>query len=176
VATFDNRPVDDVIRDMAIAELAREGVQVSVERGPEGYRLLLPTGMVMFLANITRAAEDIDPGDWDEMVRRQVQGLLASQSYTQPENLSAEQLRRQVRTRLISDEETEHEDTSYARPFAPGIVQVLCVDYPQSVATLSAKTLPELPLSLYELYAVGQANTDAEPIAVVRLSGLDKRF
>ena len=44
MATFDNRPVDDAIWEMTIAELAREGVQVSVERRPavaEGLRLAI---------------------------------------------------------------------------------------------------------------------------------------
>jgi hypothetical protein len=39
---------------------------------------------------------------------------------------------------------------------------VLCLDTPTAVLTLSAESLPKLPLSVEELYRQGQTNTDAE--------------
>jgi hypothetical protein len=165
VTDHGNRPVEDVILELALAQWTARGVAVTVERAPEGYRLNVPgTDVVFFLANVTAQAKELDPGEWEDLVRRFVQQQFETQSDPRPETLRADDLRRQVRTRLLSDAPDEFSDTAYARPFAPGLIQVLCVDYPQAVITISSQVLPQLALPVDELYAAGQANTDAEPV------------
>lgn len=35
-------------------------------------------------------------------------------------------------------------DLTYGRPFAPGVIEVLCVDYPRTVATLGGTCWPNV--------------------------------
>jgi hypothetical protein len=164
MTSLPERPREDVILELAVAEFARRGIEAPVERAPEGYRITLPTGKVMLLVNLVHYSQDLDPSEWEELVRDFVHGALESETATAPEKLSAGQLRHQIRTRLVRDIEDSQVDTSYAREFTPGMIQVLCVDYPETVVTLDAQQLTKLALPAQDLYAIGQANTDAEPV------------
>ncbi|WP_261974850.1 metal ABC transporter permease, partial [Curtobacterium sp. B18] len=91
------------------------------------------------------------------------------QAYSEPavEDLSADELRQRIRLRILSEHSgvaSDPTDLDYARPFAPGLVLGLCVDYPTMVSTLSGPTLLRLPLGTDELFALGQLNTDDEPV------------
>ena len=158
------RSIEKAILDLALAELARRGENVTVERHEEGYRLALCSGNTMLLANLTRIAEDVDSKDWPELVAYQVNVQLDSERQTPPQKLTKKELSGRVLTRLVSDEKDEWSHYDYARKFAPGIVQVLCVDYPQTVQTLDDKCILGMALSLDEMYQKGQINTDAELI------------
>jgi len=155
--------VRQTVLEQVQAELDKINVTYTVETAPEGFRLNLSTGLQMVLANLTEKAMRVDRAEWPTLVAAYVE--QAQSQPTPPEHLSADDLRARVHTRLISDTADEWDNTStYARPFAPGVVQVLCVDYPQMVATLPDKTVDKLALPLVELWQYGQANTDAEPI------------
>jgi len=160
---IDELTARQTVLELVQAELDKINVTYTVEMAPEGFRLNLSTGLQMVLANLTEQAKRVDRAEWPTLVATYV--ARAQSQPTPPEHLSADELRTQVRTRLVPDTRDEWDGTStYARPFAPGIVQVLCVDYPQMVTTVSDKTLDKLALPLNELWQYGQANTDAEPI------------
>jgi hypothetical protein len=159
------RPAEDVILDLVLEELARRGQTAAVSRHEEGYRLTLSGGgHILFLANLTRNAQGIDPRHWPELVAGQIGGHLDDAGWDAPEELSADELRSRIRTRLLSDQKDEWSSFDYARPFAPGIIQVLCVDCPHVVTTLGDDSIPQMALTLEEMYFHGQENTDAEPI------------
>lgn len=85
------------------------------------------------------------------------------------DTLTAEQLRQQVRTRLIpansgGDGRPNMPTFRYARPFSDGLILALCMDFPQSVQYVTDANLDHMALGLDELYAFGQLNTDAELI------------
>jgi hypothetical protein len=91
------------------------------------------------------------------------------------ESLDAAALRAQVRSRLLADLD-DVVDLSYARPFAPGLVEALCIDFPNSVATVGAEALCRLALPVDELFEAGRRNTDAEPIEEHGLLAEGARF
>ena len=90
--------------------------------------------------------------------------ILISRANQPAEELDAEMLRRQVRTRLLSDVEDDRLDLSYARPFAPGLIVAICIDYPETVRTIDSSTVSKLSLTPDEVFRAGQENTNAEPI------------
>lgn len=165
-------PVDDVIRDLAVAECAARGVAVVVARHEEGYQLTLPDGYVMFLVNVTRIAKGAAREQWPALVAQHIAAHLGIKQQTPPEGLTREELRTRVMTRLVGSDKDRWVDHEYARAFAPGVVQVLCVDYPQTVATLSDRSIPQMAMTLDEMYEQGQKNTDAE--ALDRLFQIDE--
>ncbi|MCL2503698.1 MAG: hypothetical protein FWE94_03695 [Coriobacteriia bacterium] len=178
--TTPARDIEDRVLQLVLDEFARLDILAEVSREHDGYHLALPNGAVMFLAGLTKNALDSDPEAWAAMAASQVGSFLASLKDAPPESLGEAELRARIRTRLIdgdyNDEdewgrivglppaETAQTDFPYARKFAPGVIQVLCVDYPQTVRTLDAETLPKMALPADELFDEGQKNTDAEAI------------
>ena len=86
-------------------------------------------------------------------------GRIAEQSVTDPD-----ELRQRVRTRIIPADLAANPHLSYARPFPGGLALALCLDFPNTVTTVSNGHLEKYPLSLDELYHWGQINTDNEAI------------
>ena len=82
------------------------------------------------------------------------------------EQLSADQLRQQVRSRILpAAEGSPNEPTfRYARPFGDRLMVALCVDFPRSVQYVTDDNLTGLSLNLDDLHTFGQMNTDREPV------------
>jgi hypothetical protein len=84
-----------------------------------------------------------------------------------PAHLTADDVRGRIRTQLFrADHANRFTDATfrYARPFSDGIVVGLCLDFPDDVVTVTDDSLDGLPLTVDELYAYGQLNTDKEPV------------
>ena len=83
-----------------------------------------------------------------------------------PTDLSADELRAQVRTRILPGGEGQPNEPTFhhARPFADDLILALCVDFPTTVSYINDAHVDKLALSLDELYAFGQLNTDKEPV------------
>lgn len=70
------------------------------------------------------------------------------------------ELRASIRTRLVLPDD----DRTYARKFTDNLVVALAVDGATSVQMHTDKSLVKSSIDIDELYQLGQANTDAEPI------------
>jgi len=153
--------IRDTVLHLVETELDARGISYTSEMLPEGYLLDLDIDVQMFLGNLTESLKRVDPIEWPVMVARHVAQL---DSRPKPSSqMSAVELREQIRTRLIAASPNDA-SLSYARPFAPGIIQVLCLDHPTMVSVLSDDSLPELALPIDQLWQHGQVNTDNEAI------------
>ncbi len=166
-----HRRGDPVVGDaLQVATLARQaledrGIASRIEGADDvdGVRLVGPDGFVWILANLVGTVRRFPRHEWPGLVAGHVAGLLETRDAVPAEQLAEGELRARLRTRLIADVGLAV-DLSYGRRFAPGVVEMLCVDHPQTVATLGVNVLAKLSLSLDELFEQGRKNTDAEPI------------
>lgn len=102
------------------------------------------------------------PSQWEATLQRWVQfATEASRAQSAP-RLNVDEVLSIVRTRIIATAEADGYD--YGRPFAEGLFQVLCLDYPTHVVTLTDKNIGDLEVPLDALFGLGQIDTDAEPI------------
>jgi len=114
--------------------------------------------------NLIDELTQTDPSKHEVTIERWVafimeSGRIAEQSVTDPD-----ELRQRVRTRIIPANLAANPHLSYARPFPGGLALALCLDFPNTVTTVSNGHLEKYPLSLDELYHWGQINTDNEAI------------
>ncbi len=89
---------------------------------------------------------------------------------THPTKLTAEELRAQIRVRVLPEKYAEV--MGYSLPIADGLLLGLCVDYPNTIRMVLNEDLDEMALSLEEMYEYGRRNTDAEPISPVPGDGV----
>jgi len=153
---------------LAQRALAERGMETTVEVLPgERARLVGTDGRVFLLENLAAQVHGEPPAVQADMVADHFDRMIQAYSEPAPEDLGADELRDRIRLRILSEHggtPSDPADLSYARPFAPGLVLGLCVDYPTMVSTLSASALPKLALGVDELFAIGQLNTDDEPV------------
>ena len=69
-----------------------------------------------------------------------------------------------MRTRILTPDLAADPHFSYARPFPGDLALGLCLDFPNTVTTVTDQHLEKYPIGLDELYHYGQINTDGEPI------------
>lgn len=148
--------------------LAERGVEATIahDAQPEDVALVAESGMRYPLFNAIAKTQGMTADEASRVIGEHLDSLLDAESATPLEQLTAEQLRQQIRTRLLPGGQGRADEPTfaYARAFSDGIILVLCVDFPRSVLFVSDANLHELALSLDELYAFGQLNTDREPI------------
>ena len=114
--------------------------------------------------NLIDELTQTDPSTHEVTIERWVafimeSGRIAEQSVTDPD-----ELRQRVRTRIIPANLAANPHLSYARPFPGGLALALCLDFPNTVTTVSNGHLEKYPIGLDELYHWGQINTDNEAI------------
>ncbi len=152
--------------------LAERGVEATIahdaqpDSQPEDVALVADSGRRYPLFNAIAKTRGLTADEASRVIAEHLDNLLDAQGSTPLEQLSAEQLRQQVRTRLLAGGQGRPDEPTfaYARAFSDGILLVLCVDFPRSVQFIADAHLDQLALSLDELYAFGQLNTDREPI------------
>lgn len=152
---------------LARRTLAERGVETTIEPqedDPTRLQLRGADGQVYLLGNLAGLVHGQDPRTQADIVARHFDAMVQGEREPDAEDLTADELRDQIRLRIMSVSTPDALDLSYARPFAPGLVLALCLDQPTMVKTLSAGTVAKLPLSLDELFALGQLRTDAEPV------------
>lgn len=147
---------------------AERGVETTISHGaePEDVTLLGESGQRYPLFNALAKSRGASAAEATDIITQHIDSLLDAESAVPPSELSAEQLRRQVRTRILPSEPggADEPKFEYAREFSEGLITVLCVDFPRSVQYISDLHVPKLALPLDDLYAFGQLNTDREPI------------
>jgi hypothetical protein len=125
--------------------------------GDDGYQFAL--------FNLIVKCRDADPSRWKAIARGHIGTLIRARREAAPAELDRTALLQQVRTRVVPASMIEGRvDLSYAHPVAPGLVLVICIDYPETVTTLNSADVVRLAAPVHELFAAGLRNTAAEPI------------
>ena len=166
------KPETEATSLVALAQraLAERGLETTVEPPAgdlEHARLVGTDGRVFLLENLASQVQGEPPATQADIIAEHFDRMI--QAYSEPpvEELGPDELRDRIRLRVLAEDSgvpSDPTDLSYARPFAPGLVLGLCVDYPTMVSTISTPTLSALPLGVDELFAIGQLNTDDEPV------------
>ncbi|MDR1187661.1 MAG: hypothetical protein LBK95_09435 [Bifidobacteriaceae bacterium] len=115
------------------------------------------------MGSLYSLADQIDPVEYGDLVDQWLDLATASEYRTDPEDLSPDELRRQVRTRLVSSLFDGLEPYPYARRPFPLVGQIICIDYPEAIIRVTGQLAAKMALPVDQLFAPGQANTDAEP-------------
>ena len=102
--------------------------------------------------NLVSELTQADPAQHEAIIERWVAFIIESE------------LRQRVRTRILTPGLAADPHFSYARPFPGGLALGLCLDFPNTVTTVTDQHLEKYPIGLDELYHYGQINTDGEPI------------
>lgn len=97
-------------------------------------------------------------------VSTHVGSLVRAERAPKGDELTPDDLRRQIRTRILADSADPLMTPEYSRRVAPGLKAALNLDFPETVSTVSDQMLPSLALPPNELFLFGQANVDREPI------------
>lgn len=123
----------------------------------DGWRRINVENLIDELAQTDPSTHEVRIERWVAFIMES--GRIAEQSVTDPD-----ELRQRVRTRIIPANLAANPHLSYARPFPGGLALALCLDFPNTVTTVSNGHLEKYPIGLDELYHYGQINTDNEPI------------
>ena len=123
----------------------------------DGWRRINVENLIDELAQTDPSKHEVRIERWVAFIMES--GRIAEQSVTNPD-----ELRQRVRTRIIPADLAADPHLSYARPFPGGLALALCLDFPNTVTTVTNEHLDKYPLSLDELYHWGQINTDNEAI------------
>lgn len=154
----------DWMRATAHRFLAENGVEATLDA--DGATFTAADGLKITLDNVVNTCINAPREDWLGIVERHFGRLARSTGLPEIENLTPEQFRAQVRTRLHPSDALNMggiDMSGYARPVADGLSVVLCVDFPETVTYLSNNHAAAIP-DLDEAFRLGQANTDTEPI------------
>ena len=123
----------------------------------DGWRRINVENLIDELAQTDPSKHEVTIERWVAFIMES--GRIAEQSVTDPD-----ELRQRVRTRIIPADLAANPHLSYARPFPGGLALALCLDFPNTVTTVSNGHLEKYPIGLDELYHWGQINTDNEAI------------
>ena len=123
----------------------------------DGWRRINVENLIDELAQTDPSKHEVTIERWVAFIMES--GRIAEQSVTDPD-----ELRQRVRTRIIPADLAADPHLSYARPFPGGLALALCLDFPNTVTTVTNEHIDKYPLSLDELYHWGQINTDNEAI------------
>ena len=163
---FPALSTDDVawIRRTAGAVLAARGVEATLES--DGATFTAADGYRISLDNAVATCAALPREEWVGYLEQHFGAMAGATALPRIEDLTPEQLRAQIRTRILPTNalgSAEIDLSGYARPVADGLWAVLCVDFPETVSYVSPATAARLP-DLDEAFRIGQTNTDAEPI------------
>ncbi|MDO5093498.1 MAG: hypothetical protein Q4D79_08775 [Propionibacteriaceae bacterium] len=158
--------VEEALLELVVREFRALGYEPQVQGSGDGAAIHLTrvgdAAHIRFnLANTFDMARRCPPEAWPALAADRVRAFLDMTFLQLPRELTAEQLRAQIRTRLFPPSQAGFD---YARTIAEGLTLVLAVDYPSTVLAVADPLLEGIPLPLDELYTLGQANTDQEPI------------
>ncbi|MDR0593238.1 MAG: hypothetical protein LBG60_08305 [Bifidobacteriaceae bacterium] len=160
---MDDANRGDGIGQAVLEALADHGLPARLGHDGEQDVVELADGTRFGLRSLYQVAGQADRAQWRGLAERWAVMTLAAPLRTEPTAMSADELRRHVRTRLISSMHGGLDPYPYARRTFPLVGQILCVDYPETVVKVDADMAGRLALPTAELFGRGQANTDAEP-------------
>lgn len=166
-APDDAAPIEQRVTAIAREVAAEAGFEtVALETAdPHEPVLVGDDGYQFALYNLITMCRDADPTQWRSIAQNHIGSLVRARRQATPAQLDRTALLQQVRARVVPDVGLDGPvDLSYARPVAPGLALVLCIDYPETVTTVNAAEVAKLAAPLDELFEVGLLNTAAEPV------------
>jgi hypothetical protein len=156
----------DQVRDMMREALVARGLTVVVN----GDHLQVPDGPTFGLWNVAALCHGSFPSEetWRGIVTGHVDKLMFGYVAGDPfDGLTDEDLRSRVYTRLWGESFLpDYEAPSV--PFAPGIVEVLCLDVPGGTALISTDRVERFG-GWDALHPIGRANLEARPFEEMEL-------
>lgn len=164
------QPADRIewVTSIARRILAERGIETTIQHGaqPEDVTLIASDSQGYPLFNAFAKTHGASAELAMQIIAEHIDNLLDSRGTPSPTDLSADELRAQVRTRILPGGEGQPNEPTfhYARPFADDLILALCVDFPTTVSYINDAHVDKLALSFDELYAFGQLNTDKEPV------------
>lgn len=150
-------------RQLILAELTRRNIPADLITEGSVQLISIGDGRSFSVNALAEHLMQVHPEDHEKVMAEQVEAMLLSFGQPNLGDLSEEQLLAQVRTRLIHAKE----GFSYGRAFGEELIQVLCIDYPETLMLLDDEAIKGLPVPVDILFEAGQANTDAEEIGGV---------
>lgn len=161
----------DWMRATARRILAEHGVETTPDA--DGATLIAADGYRITLDNPVANCASRPRDEWLTILEQHFGRMARSTSQPDIDDLTIDQIRNQVRTRLVPNDLLTGmgiDMTSYARPVSDDLAAVLCIDLPETITYVSSHHAEQLS-DLDELFRFGQLHTDAEPIDTVQEIG-----
>lgn len=156
----------DLVRGLMREALEARGLTVIVN----GDHLQVPDGPTFGLYNVAALCHSSYPSEqvWRDVVAAHVEKLMFGYVAGDPfEGMTEDELRSRVYTRLWS-QQTLPDYEAPSVPFAPGLVEVLCLDLPGGTALISSDRVERFG-GWDVLHPVGRANLEARPFEEMEL-------
>lgn len=102
--------------------------------------------------------------EWPNAVDDHVRLLLVADRHPAQPPLSRQECESQLRCQLRAEALDPGVDLSYARRFAPGILEVLSLAGPQGVVVMTSGMIQRQSVDVDDAFSLGRRNTDAEPV------------
>lgn len=145
-----------------IERLGEQGVAATPVLTEHGKMLAFEGGGMLSMENLVDDMLGSPVSQWYSVLQRWVAFALEEIRERDVSLMDVDAIHAMIRTRVVPADSSN--ERAYARPFCEGLVQVLCLDHPTSVVTLGDEAVGTLGGSIDQLFAQGQANTDAELI------------
>lgn len=157
--------IDNIVV-LTTMRLYNHGLEATVVPGTEGVDTVLVDqhGHQFPLRNLMAHLVPLSPmtDDFHDYLTEHVDSVVAALSAPSIEQLSAEEWLQQVRVRLLPESARVDIPAAYAQSVAPGLVAVLCIDSPHSVAFVTDADLEGR--NVRALFDAGFLSVMAEPI------------
>ncbi|MFC2360288.1 MAG: hypothetical protein ACFNME_05600, partial [Actinomyces dentalis] len=147
---------------MAAARLEARGIPTvcgSGQYGPELRGELEGGPFTYYLGNTIDELLGVDESQWDGLLDRRIAGVLAAAARSP--DVSAEEWRAALRTRIINANSIPEEFDTVTRPFCGPLVLALYLRTSGGVRLVGRDE--DAPLGVEEMFEIGQANSEAEP-------------
>ncbi|GAB2468573.1 hypothetical protein HD599_000599 [Conyzicola lurida] len=172
MAWFKKKPTElerlagiaDDVQLIAMRRFGARGMPVTVLDGTSGLDAVLTTasGDQYPLHNLISRAIAGDLDDVPRLVTHHVDALVDAAAAPNSDQLSDDDWLENVRVRLMPADAATAVGAGYARTFAGGLVEMLCLDYPTHITYLSDAALEGR--DPVELAAAGRAAVIADPV------------
>ena len=137
-------PIDSIVQ-LAAMRFGAHGLTVSALAGTAGAETVFvdQSGRQFPLHNLVSRVIMVPAGtaEFTDAVISHVDAVIAAASAPSPTELPDDQLLQRVRIRLVPESIRQTMSVAYARPFAPGLIVVLCVDNPTDISFLTDELL-----------------------------------
>jgi hypothetical protein len=159
-------PMDEQIAAYTAEAFAAQGIATVVVRD-EAHGIALRASEDSFypLHNLIAWCADLPQRQWKKEAANHVRRLLTTANSPSITELTADELRRDVRSRILAEVLDDLPiSLSYGRPVSAGLVEALCIDFPETIIWIDGEKIGDLALPVDELFDHGRINTRAEPI------------